>query len=149
MTRPRRWRASRRSGPAGSTWGKAPTSRGWCWRIPRGTSSASSGRSPPRSWPSRPVARYALLLRASANRVFGESAYGLAQAELAAFDQRLLAGWGARLERATIGGVEYLVADTTRALDDATLAALSNLSSLHAVFEVEGDDRFRPVPVAP
>ena len=33
------------------------------------------------------MARYVLLLRASANRVFGESAYGLAKAELAAFEK--------------------------------------------------------------
>jgi hypothetical protein len=95
------------------------------------------------------VPRYALLLRASANRVFGESAFALAQAELTVLDQRLLHGLVGGLERATIGGVDYLVADTTRTLDEAGVAALSNLSSLHAIFEVEGDGRFRPVPVAP
>jgi len=95
------------------------------------------------------VPRYALLLRASANRVFGESAYGLAQAELAALDRRLLGGIVGGVERTTIGGVDYLVVDTTRALDDVTVAALANLSALHATYEVDGDGRFRPVPVAP
>jgi len=95
------------------------------------------------------VPRYALLLRASANRVFGESAYGLAQAELAALDRRLLGGMVGGVERTTIGGVDYLVVDATRALDDVSVAALANLSALHATYEVDDDGRFRPVPVAP
>jgi SAM-dependent methyltransferase len=93
--------------------------------------------------------RYALLLRASGNRVFGESAFGLAQAELATLDRALLHGMIAAQERATIGGVDYLVIDTAEALDDGRVAMLSNLSSLHAVFEVGEDSRFRPVRVAP
>lgn len=93
--------------------------------------------------------RYALLLKANANRVFGESAFGLAQAELATFDQRLLNGIVTHQERATIGGVDYLLVDTTEPLDAARMAVLSNLSSLHAVFEVDGDGRFDPMPFAP
>jgi SAM-dependent methyltransferase len=95
------------------------------------------------------VPRYALLLRASANRVFGESAFGLAQAELATLDRALLHGMIVGQERVAIGGVDYLVIDTTDALDDGRVAMLSNLSSLHAVFEVGDDSRFRPVRVAP
>lgn len=94
------------------------------------------------------VPRYALLLKAHANRVFGESAFGLAQAELATFDQQLLEGIVTHQERATIGGVDYLVVDTSEPLDAARMAVLSNLSSLHAAFEVDGG-RFDPVPLAP
>lgn len=84
----------------------------------------------------------ALLLRASANRVYGESAFALAQAELA------LVGGGA-LERAAsrreaLGGVDYLLVDHDHPLDGATAARLANLSSLHAAFSVEGE-LLRPV----
>lgn len=94
------------------------------------------------------MARYALLLKASANRVYGESTFTLAQAELAAFDQ-VLAGVVAGVERAAIGGVDYLVADTARPLSPADVAVLSNLSALHALFEVDAEGRFCPAAVAP
>ncbi len=95
------------------------------------------------------MSRYALLLRANANRVFGESAFGLAQAELSTFDAHLLGGVVGGQERTTIAGVDYLVIDTTTPLDAPRLALLSNVSSLHALFEVEADGRFHPTPCVP
>jgi SAM-dependent methyltransferase len=88
--------------------------------------------------------RYALLLRASSNRVFGESAFGLARTELGRLDAGLTGA-----ERSTIGGVDYLVVDAEELLDADRLAVVSNLSSLHAIFEQEGDGRLRPLPWTP
>lgn len=89
---------------------------------------------------------YALLLRASSNRVYGESSFDLARAELAALDRALLGEAVTASERRTIAGVDYLVVDTARTLGPDDLRALSNLSSLHAAFELDGD-RFVPLPV--
>ncbi|MEQ1786362.1 MAG: SAM-dependent methyltransferase, partial [Acidimicrobiales bacterium] len=94
------------------------------------------------------MARYALLLKASANRVYGESTFALAQAELAAFDQ-VLGGVVVAAERATIGGVDYLIADVELPLSSDDVAVVSNLSALHALFEVDAEGRFCPVLVCP
>jgi len=93
------------------------------------------------------VPRYALLLRASANRVYGESAFDLAIAELEALGRRALGGTG-RAVRTAIAGVDYLVLDVAEPLSDGALEVVANLSGLHAVFAVE-DDRFLPLPAAP
>ena len=92
--------------------------------------------------------RHALLLKANANRVYGEAAFALAQAELASLDRGALGGIVEATGRETIGGVDYLVLDTADVLAPASLEVLSNLSSLHALFEVE-DQRFRPVAISP
>jgi SAM-dependent methyltransferase len=94
------------------------------------------------------VTRYALLLKANANRVFGESTFALATAELAAFGPSLGGGLSPG-ERSTIGGVDYLLFDSAATLDEAQVALLSNLSSLHALFEVDDESRFVPVSIAP
>lgn len=94
------------------------------------------------------MARYALLLKANANRVFGRSSFALARAELTAFAPSLGGGLQV-LERTTIGGVDYLRFDSTAALDEAQVAELSNLSSLHALFELDDDGRFVPVSISP
>lgn len=91
---------------------------------------------------------YALLLRASANRVYGEASFDLSGAELATLDRTQLGSIVRSCRRAHIGGVEYLVVDTARALDAAELSIVSNLSSLHALFAVEGD-LLRPCAVSP
>lgn len=82
---------------------------------------------------------YALLLRASANRVYGEAAPALASAELAVFDRTQLGSIVTDVHRSTIGGVDYLVVQTSAALTEAHLAIVSNLSALHALFEVHGE----------
>jgi hypothetical protein len=94
------------------------------------------------------VARYAVLLKANANRVFGESAFALAQAELTALTASL--GGGLRGgDRATIGGVDYVLVEAPDRLDQAQVLGLSNLSSLHALYEVDHLGRFLPVSIAP
>ncbi len=92
--------------------------------------------------------RYALLLRASANRVFGSAAPDLARAELDLFGQRLL-GKPLPSDRRAIAGVDYVVVDVAQPIEDGAWAALANLSGLHAAFEVEPDGRLRPIECAP
>jgi SAM-dependent methyltransferase len=89
----------------------------------------------------------ALLLKANANRVYGDAAPGLALAELAVLDEEVL-HLGLRTSPATLGGVAYLLAEHDDELSDEQLAVLSNLSSLHAAFGVEGP-LLRPLPMAP
>lgn len=91
--------------------------------------------------------RTALLLKANANRVYGDAAFALGQAELAVLDETVL-GLGLAAERTTMGGVDYLVADHAEPLPDRAVRALSNLSSLHALFAVEGS-LLRPLEVQP
>lgn len=93
------------------------------------------------------MARYALLLKAGSNRVFGESVFALTQAELAAFEPVL--GSTAATERSSVGGVDYLVLNSQAPLTDQQVEVVSNLSSLHALFEVDDEDRFCPVHVVP
>ena len=92
--------------------------------------------------------RYALLLKANANRVYGAAALGLARAELAALDRGPLGGVSGAVDRQALGGVDYLMLDTVAPLDDTEVDVLSNLSSLHALFAVEGD-LLRPVAITP
>ena len=95
------------------------------------------------------MATYAVLPRASANRVYGEAAFGLAAAELAVLDEHALGGVVAGVERRSLAGVDYLVVHCDgQELDADALAVLGNLSALHAVFEVEGE-LLRPVAAPP
>ena len=87
---------------------------------------------------------YAVLLKANNNRVFGEATFALAAAELRAIDAHVLGGVIGSCERQSIAGVDYLVVHTAEPLDDRRLAVVGNLSSLHALFEVEDTARFRP-----
>lgn len=92
---------------------------------------------------------YALLLRASANRVYGEASFGLSTAELAALDRTQLGGVIGHARRAPIGGVDYLLVDTDAPLAPGGVAVIANLSALHALFEVVDDGLLRPCPLAP
>jgi SAM-dependent methyltransferase len=92
--------------------------------------------------------RYALLLRASANRVYGESAFDLAAGELDALGKRALGG-PATIERAEVAGVDYLTVDVATPIPEEGLRVLANLSNLHALFAVDDDERFRPLPCTP
>jgi hypothetical protein len=89
-----------------------------------------------------------LLLKANANRVYGGAALDLARAEVASFDRNVLGGIVQSARREAFGGVDYLVLDTTADLAGVPLQALSNLSSLHALFGVEGE-LLRPITIAP
>ncbi len=92
--------------------------------------------------------RYALLLRASANRVFGESAFDLAIGELELLGARALGG-SATVARTRIAGVDYLTVDVEQPIGPLGLAVVANLSGLHALFEVDDRDRFRPIECVP
>jgi hypothetical protein len=93
------------------------------------------------------VPSYAFLLEASANRVYGESSFALAEAELAVLDRTSPSVGITAIERRPIGGVDYLVVDTAEALGPSELDVLSNLSSLHAAFEQREDDLLAPLPL--
>ena len=93
--------------------------------------------------------RYALLLAANHNRVYGEASFVLAEAELRVLDEHVLGGVVRACAREVIAGVDYLCVDTVEVLDDARLAVLGNLSSLHALFERGDDGRFRPLLTTP
>jgi SAM-dependent methyltransferase len=94
------------------------------------------------------VPRYALLLRASANRVFGESAFDLAAGELELLGPRVL-GESGSIGRARIAGVDYVTVDVAQPIETTGLDALANLSGLHAVFGVDDDARFQPLELVP
>ena len=92
--------------------------------------------------------RYALLLRASANRVFGESAFDLAAGELELLGGPVRVG-DAAVARTRIAGVDYLTVDVAAPIEPGGLDVLANLSGLHALFAVDADERFRPIECAP
>ena len=91
---------------------------------------------------------YALLPRSSANRVYGEATFALTAAELAVLDRTQLGSTVAGAQRDTIAGVDYLMVETRAPLSAESLAAVANLSSIHALFEVDGD-RFVPCSIPP
>jgi hypothetical protein len=89
------------------------------------------------------VARYALLILPSANRVYAEASASLARAELEIFSQSVLGGTISEIAETTIGGVPYLTFEATNMGNDAA-AYLANLSVGFALFELEGE-LLRPV----
>jgi len=94
------------------------------------------------------VPQYACLLKANANRVYGEASFALAAAELACLGHALLDGGVGEARRATLGGVDYLIVQTVSELSERDLAVLSNLSSMHALFMLEGVV-LRPCEISP
>jgi Putative RNA methylase family UPF0020 len=93
------------------------------------------------------MARYALLIQPSANRVYSGAAAALTQAELAVFGQSVLDGRIGDVSEAAIGGVGY-VTFAADGLGDRDAAYLANLSSAYALFQVEGG-LLRPVELRP
>ncbi|HEX3906591.1 MAG TPA: SAM-dependent methyltransferase [Mycobacteriales bacterium] len=96
------------------------------------------------------MARYALLLRPAANRVYAAAATPLVAAELRAF---LDADPGvetndAEVDSREIAGTTYLTVEGPE-LSAASIARLSNLSAAYALFEVTDDELLRPVPLTP
>ncbi|MEX2292237.1 MAG: hypothetical protein WD691_00500 [Acidimicrobiales bacterium] len=94
------------------------------------------------------MSTYALLPRASANRVYGEATFALTAAELAVLDRTQLGSTIDSSLREPIGGVDYLVLETRESLTTAQLAIVANLSSIHAIFEVVGE-MLRPCVLTP
>ncbi|MEV0995519.1 SAM-dependent methyltransferase [Nonomuraea sp. NPDC050202] len=83
--------------------------------------------------------RYALLILPAFNRVYGESSIRLTRHELAVFSARALDGEILGSEETRIGGVPYVTFETASPLSEPDVHLLSNLSSVYAVFGLEGD----------
>ena len=89
------------------------------------------------------MARFALLILPSANRVYADAAPVLAQAELAVFSSGALGGSICEIAGATISGVPYVTFEAAD-LSEHTASTLANLSVGYALFEVTGG-LLRPV----
>jgi hypothetical protein len=93
---------------------------------------------------------YAVMIYPSANRVYTDSSVRLMTSELQVFDSAVLGDRLVDIEEAEIGGVPY-VTFAAPALTERDIALLSNLSSVYAMFTVEGDllrpERLRPLDV--
>ncbi|RVX38031.1 hypothetical protein EDD27_0321 [Nonomuraea polychroma] len=83
--------------------------------------------------------RYALLILPAFNRVYGESSVRLTRSELAVFGAQALRGEVLGSEETTIGGVPYVTFETAEPLTQPDIALLSNLSSVYAIFGIEGE----------
>ncbi len=92
------------------------------------------------------MARYALLILPSANRVYADTSTDLTRAELEVFNRRALDGRLSGGEVQRIGGVPYVVFDMQGAADltEGDAAFLANLSTVYALFELR-DGLLRPV----
>ncbi|MEU8144623.1 SAM-dependent methyltransferase [Nonomuraea sp. NPDC048901] len=92
--------------------------------------------------------RYALLILPAFNRVYGESAVRLTLAELAFFGRRALETEVSDLGESVIGGLPYVTFETAAPLGAGDVALLSNLSSVYALYGIEGE-LLRPLTVSP
>ncbi|WP_433511225.1 TRM11 family SAM-dependent methyltransferase [Nonomuraea sp. CA-143628] len=92
--------------------------------------------------------RYALLILPAFNRVYGESAVRLTLAELAFFGRRALETEVSDLGESVIGGLPYVTFETSEPLGAGDVALLSNLSSVYALYGIEGG-LLRPLTVSP
>ncbi|MEU0567267.1 SAM-dependent methyltransferase [Nonomuraea sp. NPDC005983] len=90
--------------------------------------------------------RYALLILPAFNRVYGESSIRLTRSELTVFSRYGLEGEISGVEETSIGGVPYVTFDGS--LTPGDVALLSNLSSVYALFGVEGE-LLRPLAMTP
>ncbi len=92
--------------------------------------------------------QYAFLILPAFNRVYGESAPRLTRSELAVFAGRALPGGVSGIEERLIGGLPYVTFETAGPLGADEVARLSNLSSVYALFEREGE-LLRPLTMRP
>ncbi|GIF76928.1 TRM11 family SAM-dependent methyltransferase [Asanoa siamensis] len=92
--------------------------------------------------------RYAILILPSANRVYADSSVGLTVAELEIFAGAVLEGEVGDITAEDIAGVPYVTFDSAP-LDERATRFLANLSSIYALFAVEGGGLLRPVPLHP
>ncbi|MEU8248619.1 SAM-dependent methyltransferase [Nonomuraea sp. NPDC048916] len=89
--------------------------------------------------------RYALLILPAFNRVYAASSVRLTRAELTVFG-RAMEGQVSDIEETILGGVPYVTFEGSPTSRDLDL--LSNLSSVYALFELEGD-LLRPLTMRP
>ncbi|GAA1656663.1 SAM-dependent methyltransferase [Nonomuraea maheshkhaliensis] len=92
--------------------------------------------------------RYALLILPAFNRVYGESSVRLTRNELAVFSARALGAEVLSSDETRIGGVPYVTFETADPLSEGDVALLSDLSSVYAVFGMEGE-LLRPLAMSP
>ncbi|MEU8396424.1 SAM-dependent methyltransferase [Nonomuraea sp. NPDC048892] len=92
--------------------------------------------------------RYALLILPAFNRVYGESSVRLTRNELAVFSAQALGNQVLSSDETRIGGVPYVTFETAGPLSEADVALLSDLSSVYAVFGMEGE-LLRPLAMSP
>ncbi|MFG1702283.1 TRM11 family SAM-dependent methyltransferase [Nonomuraea sp. M3C6] len=83
--------------------------------------------------------RYALLILPAFNRVYGENSVRLTRSELAVFSTRALGYDALASEETEIGGVPYVTFETPEPLSQLDISLLSNLSSVYAIFGMEGE----------
>ena len=83
------------------------------------------------------MADHAVLVLPSANRVYAQQGPALLAAELAALNALALDGRLADIEVTDLSGVPYVT--FTGELDEAGLAVVSNVSSLYALFDRDGE----------
>ncbi len=88
---------------------------------------------------------FALLILPAANRVYADASVRLTEAELAVFNDTVLDGRLAEIAATSIGAVPY-VGFAADGLSERDVAMVSNLSSIYALFRVEGE-LLRPVPL--
>ncbi|HEX3781597.1 MAG TPA: SAM-dependent methyltransferase [Pseudonocardiaceae bacterium] len=88
---------------------------------------------------------YAVMHYPAANRVYAESSIRLLVSELRAFNEQALDGKLAELAETTIGGVGYVTFSAPE-LSEQDIELLSNVSTLYALFAVEGS-LLRPLTV--
>ncbi len=88
---------------------------------------------------------YAVMHYPAANRVYAESSIRLLVSELRAFDERALGNRLGEIAETTIGGVGYVTFSAAE-LSELDIELLSNVSTLYALFEVEGV-LLRPITV--
>lgn len=89
------------------------------------------------------MTRYALLILPSTNRVYADASVALTRAELEIFNRSVLGGRLADIAELRLGGVPYVVFSATE-LGARDAALLANLSSIYALFRLEGG-LLRPV----
>lgn len=89
---------------------------------------------------------YLVLVASSANRVYTRATPRLVAAELRFFAEALLPGQVGQITEESLGGVDYL-GFTGPDLTEEQVAALGNLSGLHALFRRQGD-LLEPLPVS-
>lgn len=87
--------------------------------------------------------RYGLLISPSANRVYAESSVALTQAELGLVGRAALGDRIGDVALSTLGGVPYVTFEAD-GLAERDVAYLANLSSVYALFQLEGE-LLRPV----
>src|ERR1700733_2078363 len=94
------------------------------------------------------MAGYALLILPSANRVYAGASTILTQSELRVFNNSVFDGRLCDLSATAIGGVPYVTFTAADPITARDAALLANLSSIYALFQIEGD-LLRPVPLEP